>query len=166
MGSSWLPRGLVFAGGMVLLRLVQGALINAFPTSAGVISLLLVVLLGGAAAAWGFRDGTEDAQENADPDRRRDLAMRWLLAGLVAGVLGGAVAWLISLFYRGIYAEGLFAEVTAFAAFTALLVFLPAMFAVTVGRWRVDRNRVDEPRRRISEDGSETDVFEAVQNPS
>ena len=166
MGSSWLPRGLVFAAGMVLLRLVQGALINAFPTSAGVISLLLVVLLGGAAAAWGFRDGTEDAQENADPDRRRDLAMRWLLAGLVAGVLGGAVAWLISLFYRGIYAEGLFAEVTAFAAFTALLVFLPAMFAVTVGRWRVDRNRVDEPRRRISEDGSETDVFEAVQNPS
>ena len=150
----------------MLLRLVQGALINAFPTSAGVISLLLVVLLGGAAAAWGFRDGTEDAQENADPDRRRDLAMRWLLAGLVAGVLGGAVAWLISLFYRGIYAEGLFAEVTAFAAFTALLVFLPAMFAVTVGRWRVDRNRVDEPRRRISEDGSETDVFEAVQNPS
>lgn len=164
--GSWLPRGLVFAGGMVLLRLIQGALINAFPTSAGVISLALVVILGAVAAVWGFRDGTEDAQENADPDRRRDLAMRWLLAGLVAGVLGGAVAWLISLFYRGIYAEGLFAEVTAFAAFTALLVFLPAMFAVTVGRWRVDRNRVDEPRRPVAEDGTETDVFEAVQNPS
>lgn len=164
--GSWLPRGLAFAGGMVLLRLIQGALINAFPTSAGLISLALVVVLGAVAAVWGFRDGTEDAQENADPDRRRDLAMRWLLAGLLAGVLGGAVAWLISLFYKGIYAEGLFAEVTAFAAFTALLVFLPAMFAVTLGRLKVDRNRVDEPRRRISEDGTESDVFEAVQNPS
>lgn len=164
--GSWLPRGLVFAGGMVLLRLIQGALINAFPTSAGVISLALVVILGAVAAVWGFRDGTEDAKENADPDRRRDLAMRWLLAGLVAGVLGGAVAWLISLFYSGIYADGLFAEITAFAAFTALLVFLPAMIAVTIGRMRVDRNRVDEPRRPVAEDGTETDVFEAVQNPS
>lgn len=39
----WLRRGLIFAVGMVLLRLAQGALINANPTSnSGIISVLLV----------------------------------------------------------------------------------------------------------------------------
>lgn len=157
--TNWLPRGLAFAGGMVLLRLVQGTLINLNPTRAGIISTLLLVLFGIAAFAWGLLDGRADAHESPDPDRRRDLAMRWLLAGLVAGVLGGAVVWLISLVYRNVYAEGLVPEVTAFAAFTALLVFLPATAGVALGRWQVDRSRVDEPRRR-TEDGS--DVFDAV----
>lgn len=160
--TSWLPRGLVFAAGMVLLRLVQGALINANPTNSGVISVLLVLIFCVAAGVWGWLDGVSDARASADPDRRRDLAMRWLLAGLIAGVLSGFVAWLISLVYRNIYADGLFAEITAFTAFTALAVFLPAMLAVTLGRWSVDRNRVDEPRRRVNEDGTETDVFDSV----
>ena len=161
--TTWLLRGLVFAGGMVLARLVQGTLINTFPTNAGLISLVLVVLVGIGALAWGYLDGTADARENPDPDRRRDLAMRWLVAGLVAGVISGTVTWLISLVYRNVYADGLFAEITAFAAFTGLLVFLPAMIAVAVGRRSVDRRRPDEPRRRLT-DGSETDVFDAVRD--
>lgn len=160
--TTWLPRGLVFAAGMVLLRLVQGALINANPTNSGVISVLLILIFAAAALVWGWLDGTADARASADPDRRRDLAMRWLLAGLLAGVLSGFVTWLISLVYRNVYADGLFPEITAFAAFTALAVFLPAMFAVALGRWMVDRNRVDEPRRRVNDDGSETDVFDTV----
>lgn len=161
--TTWLLRGLVFAAGMVLARLVQGTLINTFPTSAGVISLVLMVLVGIGALAWGYLDGAADARENPDPDRRRDLAMRWLVAGLVAGVVSGAVIWLISLVYRNVYADGLIAEITAFAAFTGLLVFLPAMIAVAVGRRSVDRRRPDEPRRRVT-DGTETDVFDAVRD--
>lgn len=159
--TTWLSRGLVFAAGMVLLRLVQGTLINTFPTHSGLISVLLVVLFGIATAVWGYLDGTEDARANADPDRRRDLAMRWLLAGLVAGVLSGFVVWVISLVYRNVYVDGLIPEVTAFAAFTALLVFVPAIIGVAVGRNLVDRRRPDEPRRRVT-DGTETDVFDAV----
>lgn len=161
--TTWLPRGLVFAAGMVLLRLVQGTLINTYPTNAGTISALLVLAFCLAALAWGFIDGAADARANPDPDRRRDLAMRWLLAGLVAGVVSGVVVWLISLFYRNVYADGLAPEVTAFAAFTALAVFLPAMLAVAVGRWVVDRGRPDEPRRPGA-DGSETDVFDSVRD--
>ncbi len=156
--TTWLPRGLIFAAGMVLLRLVQGALINTYPTSAGMISLALVILFGIAALVWGFFDGTADARANPDPDRRRDLAMRWLLAGLTAGVISGAVVWLISLFYQNVYAEGLISEITALASFTALLVFLPATLAVAVGRLLVDRGRRDEPRRKEWQ----SDVFEAV----
>lgn len=157
--TTWLPRGLVFAAGMVLLRLLQGTLINTFPIRAGAISLALVLVFGAFALVWGFLDGVADARANADPDRRRDLAMRWLLAGLIAGVVSGFVVWLISLFYRDVYAEGLIPEVSTLAAFTALVVFVPATFAVAIGRLSVDRRRPDEPRRR-GESG--TDVFEAV----
>ena len=161
--TTWLSRGLVFAAGMVLLRLVQGTLINTFPTHSGLISVLLVLLFAVGAGVWGYLDGAADARANPDPDRRSDLAMRWLLAGLVAGVVSGVIVWLISLFYRGIYADGLVPEISAFAAFTALLVFLPAIFAVALGRGLVDRRRPDEPRRRVT-DGTETDVFDAVRD--
>lgn len=160
--TAWLPRGLVFAAGMIVLRLVQGALINANPTNSGVISVLLILLFAAGAAVWGWLDGVSDARASADPDRRRDLAMRWLLAGLLAGVVSGLVCALIAMVYRNIYADGIFPEITAFAAFTALVVFLPAMIAVTLGRWMVDRKRDDEPRRRVNDDGSETDVFDTV----
>ena len=49
---------------------------------------------------WGFVDGAGRRAANPDPDRRGDLAMTWLLAGLFAGLLSGAVTWLISLFYK------------------------------------------------------------------
>ncbi len=162
--TTWLPRGLVFAFGMVVLRLVQGSLINASPTNAGTISFALCGVLGAAALLWGLLDGIADARANPDPDRRRDLAMRWLLAGLVAGVVSGLAAWIISLFYDAIYTEGVGTEVSVFAAFTALLVFLPAVFGTGVGRWLVDRTRPPVVRQRMPGGlGERQDVFAAVQ---
>lgn len=161
--TTWLPRGLVFAAGMVLLRLVQGTLINTYPTKAGTISVVLVALFWVGALAWGFLDGVADARANPDPDRRRDQALRWLVAGLVAGGISGFVVWLISLVYHNLYADGIVSEVTVFSAFTALAVFLPAMLAVAVGRWVVDRNRPEE-HLRLAEDGSEIDVFDVVRD--
>jgi len=89
--------------------------------------------------------------------------MRWLLAGLFAGVLSGLAVWAISLFYRNVYAEGIVPELSVFAAFTTLLVFLPATLAVAVGRWLVDRTRPPQERRRVT-DGVESDVFDAVRD--
>jgi uncharacterized membrane protein len=155
--TTWLPRGLVFAAGMVFLRLVQGTLINASPTNAGTISFLLVLVFGVAAAIWGLLDGLSDARANPDPDRRRDLAMRWLAAGLFAGALSGLLSSIIAMFDGAVYAEGPVTEMTVFAAFTALTVFVPAIFAVSVGRKLIDRKRPDEPRHH-----SQGDVFESV----
>jgi MFS family permease len=157
--NSWLLRGLAFAAGMVIVRLVQGTLINQYATKAGLISIVLVALFAIAAFIWGYLDGRSDANAQPDPDRRRDLAMTWLLAGLVAGVVSGFFAWLISLFYKNVYVEGLISEVSTFAAFTALVVFLPAIASVALGRWLVDRARPDEPRRRY---GEAHDVFDAA----
>ncbi len=155
-------RGLVYAGAMVVVRLIQGTLINAFQTQAGLISLVLLVLFVIGVVVWGVLDGRADARANPDPDRRQDLAMTWLLAGLAAGILSGAVSWLIALFYKGLYTGGLLNEVTTFAAFTALLVFVPAIIGVTVGRWRVDRNPQAHRQAEPGEERADTDVFSAV----
>jgi hypothetical protein len=162
--SKWLLRGLVFAALMVIVRLLQGALINAWETKAGLISIVLVVLFAIAVFIWGLADGQADARANPDPDRRGDLAMTWLLAGLFAGVVSGAVAWFISLFYKSLYVEALLNELTTFAAFTALVVFLFAIAGVALGRWLVDRRAPEAPHHGTSatDDRADTDVFAAV----
>ena len=155
-------RGLVYAAAMVVLRLFQGALINAWQTHAGLFSMVLLLLFVIGVAVWGVFDGRADATANPDPDRRRDLAMTWLLAGLLAGVLSGAVSWLIALVYQGLYTGGLINELTTFAAFTALCVFLPGVIGVTIGRWRVDRNAPEGSRKGEDGERADTDVFSAV----
>jgi hypothetical protein len=165
--SKWLLRGLVFAALMVIVRLLQGALINAWETSAGLISIVLVVIFAIVVFVWGVLDGQTDARATADPDRRGDLAMRWLLAGLFAGVVSGLVAWFISLFYPGLYVESLVNEVTTFAAFTALVVFLFAVAGVSVGRFMVDRRAPAVPHHGTTitdDERADTDVFAAVRH--
>ena len=163
--NKWMLRGLIFAVGMVVLRLFQGALINAWQTQSALISVVLLTVFIICAAVWGYFDGRADAKANPDPDRREDLAMVWLLSGLVAGVVSGLVSWIIALFYKGIYTGGLLNELTTFAAFTALIVFLFAIVGVAIGRWRIDRNAppVERPDHDPNRDRSaDTDVFSAV----
>src|SRR6476469_339436 len=160
--SKWLLRGLVFAALMVIVRLLQGAMINAWETKAGLISIVLVALFAIAVFIWGIADGRADARDNPDPDRRADLAMTWLLAGLFAGVVSGLVAWFISLFYDNLYAESLLNEVTTFAAFTALLLFVAAIAGVAIGRYLVDRKAPPVTRHGADGERADTDVFEAV----
>lgn len=162
--SKWLVRGLVLAALMVIVRLLQGAMINAWETKAGLISAVLVALYAVVALIWGYADGRSDARRNPDPDRRDDLAMTWLLAGLFAGVVSGAVAWFIGLFYKNLYVEGLINELTTFAAFTALLVFISAIIGVALGHWLVDRKAPEQARRREDDDRADTDVFAAVRD--
>ncbi|AQA05708.1 hypothetical protein BVC93_28810 [Mycobacterium sp. MS1601] len=162
--AKWLLRGLVFAALMVVVRLFQGALINQFETKALLISVVLLVVFVAVVLIWGLLDGRGDAKASPDPDRRGDFAMTWLLAGLVAGLLSGAVSWFISVIYPALYAGGLVSELTTFAAFTALLVFVPAILAVAVGRWLVDRKAPPYQRRREDDERADTDVFAAVRD--
>ncbi|MGD9621915.1 MAG: B-4DMT family transporter [Mycolicibacterium sp.] len=161
--SKWLLRGLVFAALMVVVRLLQGAMINEWETRAASISATLIGVYAILGLVWGYLDGRADARANPDPDRRSDLAMTWLLAGLFAGVISGVVAWFVGLFYDNLYVEGLINEVTTFAAFTALLLFLTSVFGVAIGRRLVDRKTPDQPRRRAGDaERADTDVFAAV----
>lgn len=164
--SKWFLRGLVFAALMVVIRLIQGVLINAFEAQAGLISLILMIVFAIAVMVWARSDGRADARANPDPDRREDLAMTWLGAGLIAGVVSGVVSWIIALVDKALYVSSLFNELTSFAAFTALLVFVPAVAAVTLGRRRVDKDHEKTPQRHhglaAHEGGPATDVFATV----
>lgn len=160
--SKWLLRGLVFAALMVIVRVVQGAMINVWETKAAAISATLIGVYGILGLVWGYLDGRADAHANPDPDRRPDLAMTWLLAGLFAGVTSGVVAWFVGLFYDNLYVEGLINEVTTFAAFTALLLFLTSVLGVAIGRRLVDRKRPDQPRRREGDADHAADHADAL----
>jgi hypothetical protein len=82
--------------------------------------------------------------------------------------VSGAVTWFISLFYKSLYVEALLNELTTFAAFTALLVFLFAVAGVALGRYLVDRKAPAAPHHGTSvtdEERADTDVFAAVRHP-
>jgi hypothetical protein len=163
--TNWMLRGLVFAAAMVVVRLFQGSLIDVWQTHAGLISIVLLLLFLASVILWGIRDGRSDAAANPDPDRRADLAMIWLLAGLVAGVVSGAVTWLVGVFYKSLYVGGLVNELTVFAAFTALLVFLGGITGVAIGRYLIDRSGAYTPQRGGGDDERvDTDVFAAVRS--
>jgi hypothetical protein len=165
--TNWMLRGLVFGAAMVVVRLFQGTLISVWQTQAALISFVLLGLFIVGVVIWGLIDGREDAASNPDPDRREDLAMTWLLAGLIAGLLSGVVTWLIAVFYKALYVGGLINELTTFAAFTALVVFLGAIAGVTVGRWRIDRAGAYKPQSGATggdDERADTDVFAAVRS--
>ena len=159
--TTWLFRGLVFAALWTIERFVQGTLVNLPGTKSGLISIGLAALMTIPAFLWGLLDGRADAKASPDPDYRHDLAMRWLMAGLVAGALSGIVCYIISKLTVNMYAGNIFTEITTIASFTALMVFLPAIIACSVGRWLVDRVTPYEGRRRL--EGYDSDVFERVQ---
>lgn len=161
--SKWLVRGLVFAALMVIVRLLHGAMINAWETKAALISTLLIGAYAVVGPVWGYIDGRSDARINLDPDKRPDLAMMWLLAGLFAGVVSCLVTWFIGFFYSNLYVESLVNEISTFATFTALLVFLTAVLGVAVGRFLVDRKAPDQPlHHERDDDRADTGVFATV----
>lgn len=175
----WLTRGLGLTLVHVIVRVLLGAALVQWPLQGSVLrwgGLLVVVF---AALVWGGVDGIRDRRANPDPDRGADLTMLWLKAGAVAGLLGGFVTWLVDTVTPiPVGVKSLFFELTSGAAFTVLLVFLPAMLAVTVGRFLVRREQakpvgqpVQEPApvgaavgadRTWSSDDSPTEVFPTV----
>jgi hypothetical protein len=167
---SWLLRGLFFAVLQTVIRIIQTMMINTWETQSVVISLFLQVIFGIVALVWGYIDGRRDASAQPDPDRRSDLAMTWLLAGLFAGVVSGLACWLIGKVYSALYVMGILNELTTFAAYTALLTFVAATIGVTLGRFLVDRRYNKEHPTRTRDrsgngsDNPDTDVFEAVKD--
>ncbi|MGW6377925.1 B-4DMT family transporter [Rhodococcus sp. NPDC055112] len=138
--NSWLLRGLGMASVHVVTRVVLGLAVTQWPlhgSSLRWISLAFVVLV---ALLWGGLDGIRDARSAVDEESGADLTMMWLKAAALAAVLAGAVTWLVGAITGIAVGDNtLFFELTSGAAFTILLVFLPAMLAVAVGRFLVRR---------------------------
>jgi len=122
------------------VRTFLGAAVTQWPQQGSIMrwfSLILVIL---AAFLWGALDGIRDRRAHPDPDDGADLTMMWLKAAFVAGILAGAASWLVSIIFDiAVTNSGLFFEVTSGAAFTVLLVFVPATIAVALGRYVAGR---------------------------
>ncbi|OLR91730.1 hypothetical protein BJP25_25155 [Actinokineospora bangkokensis] len=131
-----------------VVSVVVAALKAANPTGQSVLEAISLAVLVGVAAVWAAVDGWREV-----PDRGR----AWVLAALITGV-GSAV---LSTLGRGLFVDqtgaGQLGEaLTGGAAFSALLVLLPAGLGLLVGpRLDPDRRAGDDedepaPRRKPS----------------
>ncbi|MEH3155355.1 MAG: B-4DMT family transporter [Gordonia paraffinivorans] len=148
---SWLIRGLPLAAVHIVARVLLGMAIVHSPlhgTWWKTIAVAAVVIIP---LIWAGIEGIADGRAHDDPDDYEDLTMRWLKAGLLAGVVAGIVGWALANYvFAGMGRNSFFIELFAGGSFTALLVFLPAMVGASVGRFLARRQR-----RRDQRDESE-----------
>ncbi|WP_407655629.1 B-4DMT family transporter [Amycolatopsis rhabdoformis] len=148
MLGAWLTRGLVMAvvHAAAMTLLAKWSVFH--PTDQTVITSVTLAVLVGVAALWGAVDGWL-----GKPDRGR----AWFIASLVAGVVSG-ILYVIG---RAVFVDQtgtaeLGAALTGGAAFSALLVMVPAGLGLFVGS-RVRRPAAEEepePEDHGPDDGS------------
>ncbi|PSR69850.1 hypothetical protein C8258_01935 [Nocardia sp. MDA0666] len=141
--NSWVLRAIVLGALTVVLRTLLGFGMIYSPTNGSWMRILCLIVLVVAGVAWGLIDGRSDRRANPDPERGgADLTMRWLKAGVVGGVGSGLVAWLLDFVPKfDLGDNGLLFELTAGASFIVLMIFIPAMVGVAIGRILVGRDR-------------------------
>jgi hypothetical protein len=133
--TAWLLRALALGGLAVVLRVLLGFAMGYIPTYGLWLRLLCLVVLIGVAVAWGVRDGRADRREHSNPEYGTDLTIQWLQTAVVAGIGSGLVAWLLDFLPKVDLGDaGLLFEATAASAFIVLLVFVPGLIGVAVGR--------------------------------
>ncbi|GLZ43167.1 B-4DMT family transporter [Actinokineospora sp. NBRC 105648] len=134
---TWLVRGVVLAVVHAAVAVGVAAVRAGDPTGTGTVEALALAALVAVAAVWAAVDGWLDV-----PDRGR----AWVIAALVAG-WGSAV---LSVIGRAVFVDqtgvrALGQALTGGAAFTALLVLVPAALGLVVGpRLAGDRRDEDE----------------------
>ncbi|MGC0363976.1 hypothetical protein ABH922_001960 [Rhodococcus sp. 27YEA15] len=140
--NAWLVRGLGMSLVHVVFRALLGAAIAQWPLQGSTLRWSSLVIVVVVALIWGGIDGIRDRRAFPEPEDGADLTVVWLRAGIVGGLVAGAASWLLSLIPAlELTQQGLFFEVTSGAAFTILLIFVPAMLTVTVGRFFVSREQ-------------------------
>jgi hypothetical protein len=144
---TWLLRGAVMAVVHAVAETARADFGVHHPTSRTLFEALTLGMLVGVAAVWGAVDRWRDVE---------DAGRAWLIASLVAG-WGAAVLGVIgkSVFVDQTGVADLGGALTGGAAFTALLVLIPAAIGLAAGFWirssrpaaDTDDDEEDEPQR-------------------
>ncbi|MDQ3788876.1 MAG: B-4DMT family transporter [Actinomycetota bacterium] len=148
---TWLLRGAVMAVVHAVAETARADFGVHHPTSRTLFEALTLGVLVGVAAVWGAVDRWRDVE---------DAGRAWLIASLVAG-WGSAVLGVIgkSVFVDQTGVADLGGALTGGAAFTALLVLIPAAIGLAAGFWirssrpagdgeeNDDEDEEDEPQR-------------------
>jgi hypothetical protein len=124
---TWLLRGAVMAVVHAVAETVRADFGVHHPTSRTVFEAVVLGVLAGTAAVWGAVDRWRDVE---------DAGRAWLIASLVAG-WGAAVLGVVgkSVFVDQTGVAELGGALTGGAAFTALLVLVPAAIGLGAGNW-------------------------------
>ncbi|RQM31722.1 B-4DMT family transporter [Rhodococcus ruber] len=138
----WLLRGLGLTLVHVLVRVLLGVALVQWPLQGSMLRMVALAVVVLAAIVWAGLDGIRDQRAHPQSEDGADLTMLWLKAAAVTGLAAGLLTWLIdtvSPIQVGV--KSLFFELTSRAAFTVLLVFVPATAAVMLGRLLVRRDQ-------------------------
>lgn len=134
----WLIRG----SGMAIPHAAAGtALAKAAvfdPTGLNTVKIIVIAVLAGMAALWSAIDGWRTGADRPRSPRSLhpdDLARTWLIAALIAGPLSG-ILFVIgrAVFVDQSGAGELRDALIGGAAFTALLVLVPALLGIVAGK--------------------------------
>ncbi|GAB2695426.1 B-4DMT family transporter [Nocardia thraciensis] len=139
--NAWVLRAVALGALTVVLRTVLGFGMIYWPTHGSWMRILCLIVLIAAVVTWGLLDGRRDRRSNPDPERGgADLTMLWLKAGVAGGLGAGVVAWVLDFLPKfDLGDNGLGFELTAGASFIILLIFVPGMAGVALGRFLVGR---------------------------
>lgn len=145
---SWLLRGVVMTAVHVVARVLLGIAVVQSPLHSTAWRTIAVAAVVFIALVWGGFDGIRDARAHPDPDDYDDLTIRWLKAGVFAGLVSCLICWILgTIGVQGISESSFFIEIIAGGSFIALLIFFPAFIGASLGRWLTRRDQRKEQRR-------------------
>lgn len=123
--QTWLLRGTVLAVVHATANTVVALLRAHNPTGQTTTAALTLGLLAATAAVWAAVDAWKDV-----PDRGRTWVLACLIAGFASAILGVTAR---ALFVDETSTSALGSALTGGAAFTALLVLIPAALGLLIG---------------------------------
>ena len=133
--TGWVIRAVLLGGLVVAMRTLLGFAMVYWPTQGSWMRMLCLAVLIGVVVAWGVSNGRRDREVHPDPEHGSDLTILWLKAAVAGGLGMGLVSWLLDFLPRFDLGDNpLLFEMTAAAAFIVLLIFLPALAGVGIGR--------------------------------
>ncbi|WP_298441658.1 B-4DMT family transporter [Gordonia sp. (in: high G+C Gram-positive bacteria)] len=140
--DSWLLRGIIMSVINIAARILLGFAVIAWPIQSPIYRAIAIAAIVLIAVIWGGYDGIKDARAHPDPDDYDDLTMRWLKAGFLAGWTSCLICWILGTYWLdGIGQASFWIEMIAGTSFITLLVYVPAFFGVSVGRFLVRREQ-------------------------
>ncbi|WP_084530360.1 B-4DMT family transporter [Nocardia miyunensis] len=98
-----------------------------------------LVLVVACSMSWGFADGRRDRLRHGDRSEA-DFPILWLRAAVLGGLVASVATWIAGLLpYLSLGRNSLLFELTAGAAWIVLLIYVPAMVGVGLGRVLANR---------------------------
>jgi len=130
--SAWLIRALSLVALHVLVRTGLAWALRSGPAAETALRFTAIAVLVAVVLVWAGLDAVRD--DPAD-ESRPDLMVRWSATALLVGPLAGLFGWALqSWLVDASGAERLGVELTGGAAFTVLLVLVPGVLGVALGR--------------------------------